>query len=353
MNKNIIYITFIGLFGFLLSCQKDETKVVMSSNPVAPTFKSFPDLLLSRANSGDTLVFKGTAVDPGFQASATYFLEADTAGNEFKNAIVLTSGIQDSVMKITVNDFDFPLIQRFPIAVLSSLEFRIRAVITPDAGTGANTPIVSNGAPTSLDVKLYGPPTLGLTPDGHRQGITSPTDNKLYTGFIYSDGTTAFKLTNLDNGKVYGGTVTISGTSKVIGNGVLTEGGPAITLPTGGYNLSADLTDLANIKLTLEDKTLCIIGDAASGWGTDIRMVWNFSDKTWNYTITLVPGGLKFRTYGDWGNGFNLGYNTTPSLDNLLNASTSGNITGFVGKYNIKLYTLTTPAKVVLTPVSN
>ena len=225
-------------------------------------------------------------------------------------------------------------------------------MITPDAGSGAVVPIVSSSDVTKAVVKPYGPPTLSITPDIHRQGISSPTDNKKYSGFIYSDGVTPFQLTNLDNGKIYGGTVTISAGASTTGKADLIEGGPAMTIPAGGYNLDADLTDLNNIKLTLVDKTLCIIGDAASGWGTDIKMHWNFSEHSWEYTINLVPGGLKFRTFGDWNNGFNLGYDTSPSLDNLLNASTSGNITGFVGNYNIHVFTGSTPIKASILPVS-
>ena len=76
MSKQaIIYLILIGFVAFFSACEKDETKVVMSSNPVAPTITSMPDLTLARENGTSTVQFKGTPVDPGFKASANYFLE--------------------------------------------------------------------------------------------------------------------------------------------------------------------------------------------------------------------------------------------------------------------------------------
>ena len=87
MKKIIFYITILGLL--LNSCKKDETKVVILTNPTPPTLVSLPDLTLLRAHSLDTLVFVGTAVDPGFKASATYFLEACATGNNFKDSLLI------------------------------------------------------------------------------------------------------------------------------------------------------------------------------------------------------------------------------------------------------------------------
>ena len=94
MKNLVIYLTFIGLIGLLFSCEKDETKVVMLTNPIAPTIQTVPNLTLKRTSGNDTLVFVGTAVDPGFQASATYFLEACVKGNNFKDAVLILSSIK-------------------------------------------------------------------------------------------------------------------------------------------------------------------------------------------------------------------------------------------------------------------
>jgi len=75
MKKNIlIYLTFIGLAALITSCEKDGEKVIMLSNPTAPALTTIPDLTFQRVNGMNVLEFVGTPVNPGFQASATYYL---------------------------------------------------------------------------------------------------------------------------------------------------------------------------------------------------------------------------------------------------------------------------------------
>lgn len=341
----IIYLTFIGLISVLFSCKKDETKVVMLSNPVAPTISALPNLTLQRTHASDTIVFVGSNVDPGFTASANYFLEADTVGNQFKNPIILANGIDGSKFKFTVSSLDAILIKKFPLDAASSIEFRLRSVLVADAGTGVK-PIVLISDTKTASVTTYGPPALALTTGGAKQTITSPTDNKLYSGWIYTDGT-PFQFTNFDNGNTYGGDPQ---------SGVLIKDGPAITLPAGGYNLTVDLTDPNNIKMTNADVTIGIIGDAVGGWDNDTKMTYSFADHTWNITKAVTKGGIKFRTHGVW-NAVNVAYNPKGhDLNNLyqsISGADSQNIDDVdPGNYDIKLYLETTPMKVVFTPVN-
>ena len=339
----IIYLIFIGLISFLSSCKKDETKAVMLANPVAPTITTMPNLTLQRTHASDSIIFIGSNVDPGFKASSNYFLEADTAGNQFKNPIILASGIDGSEFKFTVSSLDALLIKKFPLDAISSIDFRLRSVLVADAGTGAN-PIVSISDTKTAAVTTYGPPALAIFTGGAKQTITSPSDNKFYSGWIYTDGT-AFQFTNLDNGNKYGGDAS---------SGVLTKDGPAITLPAGGYNLTVDLTDLNNVKMTNADVTIGIIGDAVGGWANDTKMVYNFADHTWNIAIAVTSGGIKFRTHGGW-TAVNVAYNPKGhDLNNLyqsISGADSQNIDDIdPGNYTIKLYLETTPMKVVFTP---
>lgn len=346
MKKHIIiYLAFIGLISLLSSCKKDETRIVMLANPIPPEITTLPGLTLQRAHASDTIVFVGSNVDPGFRASANYYLEADTVGNQFKNPIILANGIDGSKFKFTVSSLDAILIKKFPLDAVSSIEFRLRSVLVADAGTGAQ-PIVLISATKAAAVTTYGPPALAFTTGGAKQTITSPSDNKFYSGWIYTDGT-PFQFTNLDNGNKYGGNPQ---------SGVLTKDGPAITLPAGGYNLTVDLTDPNNIKLTFADVTIGIIGDAVGGWDNDTKMTYSFADHTWNITKTVSAGGIKFRTHGVW-SAVNVAYNPKGhDLNNLyqsISGSDSQNIDDIdPGTYNIKLYLETTPMKVVFTPVN-
>jgi hypothetical protein len=347
MNKKIfIYLTFIGLIGLLFSCKKDETKAVLSDNPNAPTISSVPNLTLKRANGVNVLEFVGTAVNPGFQASATYYLEVCAKGNNFQDALLILSDKQDLSMKITVAALDGILLTKFPADQVSSLDFRIRSVLSLSSGTGS---FVYSSAAKTVDVTTYGPPTLSFTVAGKLQGVVSAADNKVYTGWIYTDGT-AFQFTNNDDGKKYGGVLAAGAVSCD-----LTENGPAIMLPAGAYNMTTDI-NTGKMKMTIADVTIGIIGDAVGGWDNDTKMVYNFTDHTWNITKTVTAGGIKFRTHNSWA-AVNVGYNPAGhDLNNLYQndgKTDSQDIKDVApGKYNIKLYLETTPMKVVFTPTN-
>jgi hypothetical protein len=351
----LILLAFIGLISLFSSCEKDETKATLLDTPIAPTISTVPDLVLKRAEASKSLQFIGTAADFGFPSSVTYNLEADKAGNQFKNPIAIAANKVDT-FNISVTDLNSILIQKLPLDETSAMELRVRAVLTIEA-SGAK-PIVAISASKAVSITTYGPPALALTTAGTLQTITSPTDNKKYAGFIYTDGT-AFQFTNKDNGKIYGGTLDM-----VTGRGVLTENGPAITLPVGGYTLTADLSDLANIKMTFVEVTIGIIGDAVGGWDNDTKMVWDFADHTWNISVKVVAGGIKFRTHGGWAP-YNVAYRPgAKDLNNLYQSH--GAVNGVVlepdlgdsaniddiapGNYNVKLYLETKPMKVVFTP---
>ena len=339
----IIFLAFIGLVNLFSACEKDETKATMLANPIAPEITTVPDLVLKRTEASKSLQFVGTKADFGFQGSVIYYLEADLAGNQFKKPIAITSS-KDDTFTISVTDLNTILIKTLPLDKTSAIELRVRASLAVEA-SGAS-PIVTTSASKAVSVTTFGPPTLSLTTAGTLQGVTSPTDNKKYAGWIYTDGT-AFKFTNKDNGKVYGGDAA---------SGILTENGPAITLPAGSYDITVDLSDAAQIKMTNKDVTIGIIGDAVGGWTDDTKMVFDFTDHTWNITQTVTAGGLKFRTHGGWA-GVNVAYNPAGHNLNDLYQSVTGadsqNIDDIApGKYKIKLYLETSPMKVVFTPTN-
>lgn len=347
MNKKIfLYLTFIGLIVLLFSCEKDETKAVLLDNPTLPTIQSMPDLTLKRANGLNMLEFVGTPVEPGFQASVMYYLEACAKGTNFADASLILSDSQDLSMKISVGDLDGILLKKFPADQVSSLDFRIRSVLSLSSGTGSYE---YSSAIKNANVTTYGPPALSFTTAGKLQTVVSAGDNKTYTGWIYTDGTPIL-FTNNDDGKKYGGVLASGEVSCA-----LTENGPAVALEAGAYNMTADINS-GVMKLTVADVSIGIIGDAVGGWDNDTKMIYNFTDHTWNVTIDVVAGGIKFRTHNSWA-AVNVGYNPAGHDLNKLyqndGKTDSQDIKDIApGKYNIKLYLETTPMKVVFTPTN-
>jgi starch-binding outer membrane protein SusE/F len=336
MKRNsLIYLIFIGLISLLAGCEKDGTNVVMLKDPIAPTIGTLPSLTLTRAHGKDTLTFVGTAVDPGFQASATYFLEACAHGNNFADAVTIYSGVQDAVIKITVSDLNGIMLKKFAADQVSSVDFRIRSVLTVDAGTGApgtsTDPLVYSSAATTANVTIYGLPRLDLVGSGITQKIESALGDGSYTGFVKLDATKPFTLNDPDAGKAYG----TSGAA-------LAVNGSAFTVTASGwYKLSADTKALT---YTLKAYMVGLIGSAApNGWSApDSKMDYDNASGLWTVTLDLVVGEVKFRSNDDWNAGINLGLGdaTHPqyTLTNLWNDGGSKNIPiAIAGNYTVKL----------------
>ncbi len=340
MNKNLrIYLTFIGLFGLLFACNKDETKVIISASPVLPSITTIPDLTLTRPKGKDTLNFVGTAVDPGFKASVLYFLEACASGNNFKDSISILSAIKPTMLKITVSDLNGILLKKFPADQVSALDFRIRAVLSPDA----ISPLYYLSTSKTANVTPYGLPRLDLINSGVAQKVESPLGDGKYVNYVNITADQAFTLKDPDANVVYGGT-----------GGILAVDGTGISgAVSGWYRLIVDT------KALTYSFVLCnmgVIGDATpNAWNSpDSKMDFDPASQSWFVTLNLVVGSLKFRSNDNWdGNPFNLGIGTGYSLDNLFNGGSSANIPiAAAGNYAIRLYINKTPYKCSITKIN-
>lgn len=326
MKKNsIIYLTFIGLIGLLSSCEKDGTNVVISDPVVKPTIVTMPNLTLLRANGSSTLKFVGAPVDPGFVASVTYYLEACASGNKFVNVIPIVSASQDTAMKITVSDLNGILLKKFLADQASQVDFRIRAVLVRDAGTGVPVLSYASDAKTAA-VTIYGLPSLNLTNSGLTQKIESAAGDGKYFGLVKLDITKPFLLTDPDFGTIYGGA-----------NGVLAVNGAGITPAANGwYMLSADTKGLT---YKMDAYMIGLVGSATPNkWDSpDQKMDYDAATGTWKITINLIDGEIKFRLNDGWA--WNLG-GTTDKL-----TVDGGNLAVTAGNYTIVL-TITNPKSV-------
>lgn len=315
--KNKIFILFIGLIGLFASCEKDGEKIVMLDNPIAPTIVSIPDLTLERNNGLNVLEFIGTPVDPGFNASAKYFLEADASGNSFANPIPILNSVVATSFKITVSDLNGILLKKFPADAAATIDFRIRSVLTVDAGTGAQT-FEYVSTTTTANVTLYGLPRLDLLNSGIDQKIESALGNGVYKGYVKLDATKPFTLKNPDTDTEYGA------------NGAnLAVGGAGINVGANGwYDLAVNTN---NLTFSMNAYMIGLIGSATpNDWNTpDSKMDYDAQTGTWFITVDLIDGEIKFRKNDGWA--WNLG--GTP--DNLV--GDGPNIAVTAGNYTITL----------------
>jgi len=334
MKKNLlIYLTFIVLAVFLAGCEKDGEMITMVSNPVAPTLTTIPDLTLQRTNGNDMLEFVGTPVDPGFQASATYFIDAAAAGTAFADPVTIWTGNQCKSMKLTVSDLNGALIRKFPTDAATSLDFRLRATLVVDAGTGApgtgSNPFTYASAVKTVSATLYGLPRLDLVGSGMAQKIESALGDGKYTGLVKLNTANSFTLNDPDAGTNYGGA-----------GGVLAVNGAAIVPSASGWHklnvdVNADTYDISSYMIGL-------VGSATpNGWDSpDQKMDYNPATGTWSITLDLVDGEFKFRLNDGWA--WNIGYNksNTGNLNDLFHDG--NNIAITAGNYTITL-TITQP----------
>ena len=320
--RNTIFILFIGFIGLLLSCEKDGETIVMLDNPVAPEIVTMPNLTLQRNNGTNMLEFVGTPVDPGFQASAKYFLEAAAAGSNFADPVGILTDIQNASLKISVSDLNGIMLKKFPADQATPVEFRMRSVLVVDAGTGApgtgTAPFEYISETTSASVTLYGLPKLDLIDSGINQKIESPLGNGDYKGFVKLDATKPFTLLDTDNNIKYGA----SGSALAVNGTGITVGA------NGWYILNANT---ANLSYSISEYRIGLIGSATpNGWDTpDQKMDYNAQTGTWSITIDLIDGFIKFRKNDGWA--WNLG--GTP--DNLTQGG--ADIAISAGNYTITL----------------
>ncbi|MDX9773326.1 MAG: SusE domain-containing protein [Bacteroidales bacterium] len=338
MKKNLfIYLTFIGLIALFTGCEKDGEIVTMLSNPVAPTLTTMPDLTLVRSNGNDVLEFVGTPVDPGFTASATYYIDVCAAGTDFANPVTVLSSTSPTSMKISVTDLNGALIKKFPADAVSSLDFRLRAVLVVDAGTGAPGTGTNTFSYISTvrnaSVTLYGLPRLDLVGSGLTQKIESALGDGNYLGYVKLDVTMPFTLNDPDGDVTYG---TNNGQDLVVD-------GPAIPVAVNGWNkLTVSTNDLTYV---LKVFNVGIIGSATpNGWEPpDQKMEYNAQEGYWTITLDLVAGACKFRINDSWEDGINLGIGDTDhpeyTISNLWNNGSSKDIPITVaGNYTVRLY---------------
>lgn len=305
MKKNfILYSLLLGLLGIFSSCEKDEDKIYMLENPAAPVIVTLPDMTLQRSNGTDTLEFVGTPVDPGFTASANYFLEAALSGTDFAAPVTLFSGVKVESIKITVSDLNGLMLKKFEADVASSVEFRIRSVLVVAAGTGAPgtsaDPFEYISEVQTANVTPYGLPRLDLINSGMDQKIESPLGNGVYSGFVKLNTANPFTLLDPDTNTSYGLTA-----------GALVANGSAISPDDSGwFTVSADVNAGT---FTQSAYMIGLIGSATpNGWNTpDQKMDYDAKTGTWSITVDLIDGYIKFRKNDGWA--WNLG-GTTDAL---------------------------------------
>ncbi len=359
MKQNLIYLMIFGLIT-LFSCKKDETKVSVNNNNIkAPTITSTLDgtsMVITDANKNNTLSIQWTSADYGFKTPLTYYVQLDTAGNNFKNPIMLGSVTNTDSLSILFSDLNKLLIAKgYKGNVKAAFQLRVLVSLTNITNTTqlSNTAgsIAVNMNITPLLVAVY-PKLVWVVGDfqGWNNSNTAPTlaviDSMLgtYEGYVNVTSNNGMKFTtdhSWDNAHTYGDDGANTGTADA-GKLSNANGGKNVTLKDGIGYMKFNL-DLKNLNYTTLVTKWAVIGNATpGGWGTDTNMSYDAVNNVWTVTLNLVAetppnDGWKFRANGAWDvnygdngadktlelNGTNIGVSEAGSYTITLNLSKS------------------------------
>lgn len=319
------------------SCEKDEVRTVLSAGSVPSLQANNTTLVLLQANANnDAVKFTYSPATFGFDAAVTYVLQIAKGGTSFASASTTEVGLANSApleKSFKVVDFNRELLKIINYGTATPVEVRVKATVAA-AAPASYSNVVTITATAYRDIIKYSFPNA-LNIAGNFQGWdpgSAPQivkqNNGGYNGFegyiIFNAGTPEFKMVKGDN---WG-----AGDYGSAGPGTLGNGGPNLTLPSGGaglagyYRVRANTTDLTwgYTKIT----KWSLIG-AFTGWGSDVDLTFNPTTGVWSITRDMPIGDFKFRANGDWG--INFGDNNAdfkPEYDGSnLNIPAAGNYT--------------------------
>ncbi|RXQ96274.1 SusF/SusE family outer membrane protein [Ancylomarina salipaludis] len=135
--KNIKYLFISLLAVFFIACEDDfetpnVTVPVQGTAPVLEEVTEAIDLILEKKNEKDTVVnlswSAATYADP---IGVRYYIQVDTVGNEFKNALEFER-VSTTTTSITVGALNTLISTKYAPAKLVELEVRIRAFANED-----------------------------------------------------------------------------------------------------------------------------------------------------------------------------------------------------------------------------
>ncbi len=286
----------------LASCKKNDPMIKTNGGTAGTLSANSTTVILAKSSYTDTAtVVRFTFTKPayGFSAAVTNTLQIDSAGDNWKKPMSVTLGTNILSQGYNTADFNSLLLKlNLPGGVASQIQVRVEHSL----GQGA-APIYSNVlnlsvTPFTLISYIYVPGSYQNT-DATKQWIpatadslVSPTDNGVYTGYVYFQAGSQFKITPAPNwnssyGDAGGGKISLTG-----GN---------LTAPGAGlYQLTVDL-NAGTITYSAYSHTWSLIGTGAIDWNTDVEMPFNQNANAYQVTTALNSAGqIKFRADNAW-----------------------------------------------------
>jgi hypothetical protein len=333
--KKIKLFIFLAALGLLVvSCKRDITEPVISSNPTQPTTAdlSFTGSF-TMSNSDSLMTFSWSAAAFGFQSSTTYALQLSATSDFSKNVATLFT-TQSLTGTAKVGDINTLLLSwGYPIGTAVTVYYRTTASVSTNVATVYSN--VKSKSLTPYDAVINYPMVYvpgsyqNWTPGAVNGTLYSYGFNSQYQSIIrLNDGTNAttqFKIAPAANwNSSWGGNLTQTGNNYA---GTLDPNGGNFVVIAACYTITVDVNALT-ISLT-QTNDWGLIGDAVptTGWNSSVPMYYNGQRKMWEITADLLVGSIKFRADNAWtlNYGSNANDGTLQSGGSNITISAAGN----------------------------
>lgn len=290
----------------LLSCEKDEERVIARSGQPGTLTASQTTLVLNSANANDTVqTLSWTPTDYGFKAAVRYTLEVAKGGTSFAAPREVNMATATRI-KYTTSELNQMALQLgLPSGSEGQIDVRVRSSISDSIAPVYSNTVTMTVTPYLVIINypsLYVPGDYQGWNPGTAERISSKNDDGKYEGYVYfaPGGSFKFKFTSAPdwNHTNYGWASSITSGNNVTGT-FNTTGGD-LFVPASGYYL---LTANTNTNAWTATRTNWgLIGDAVpvSGWDSDQDMTFDPNTKLWTITTNLVAGNIKFRANDAW-----------------------------------------------------
>lgn len=327
--KKIIYTLTLLSALWLVGCDKDEEKVILSSEAQVTTTISPSSVVLEKANDEKTaLTVDWQTNHLNVQVAPTYNV-VFSYNNKEKKISVTTSPKAFTVNELNniVTELGMKAGETSDLTVSVELQVSDQFSLPTQKQVVKITPYADLIKPTEWGVVGSATPKGWDGPDVPFWRVVG--DDTHYVAYItLKDGEIKFRKNNKweedfgDNGA----------------DGTLEKGGANISVSQGIYRVLWNTKDNTYKK---ELYTWGIVGDGANGWdadkGTDIPLTYDGETNSWKaQSVTLKDGQIKFRLNNKWETNYGADSDTEPEPSQSGDAKASGkNIKSSAGTYNI------------------
>lgn len=337
----ILFFALAALIAGFTSCEDDAAKPSVKSDVtpnelLAPSSDSY---VLTLADRNDTLeTFTWTAPDFGFQASVTYTIEIDVAGNNFADPqqVASTYSLEAPVNVGSFNN----LLLGFGLTPEQEADIEIRVVSTISTHV---PPVYSNVR--TLTVTPYAtifPPIYGM--GAALKGWGPWPDNavewqsgefKKYETVAYFTNGEAFRwFEQLDWGPTSYNYPFFTSVDPIFENANDGDSNLKVAGATGWYKVNVDLTAKTVTAEAVSEPVLYMVGGGINGWSWDpgipVKMTY-IKPGVFEATTDFSNDTFRFFAQADWGpTSYNYPYFTTVDA-NFENANDGDKNLRFIG----------------------